>query len=303
MSDNQTPPAVASVTDYVGCRYGSMFAFADDDVIGRSLRLYGEWSEHEISVLDRFVRSGSLVLDVGANIGSHTLAFAKRHPDAFVWGFEPRPLVSSIAWTNCVRNGAMNAAIVSSACGAERGEILLGPPMNGEDNVGGYSLQQPAGDRNRGRARSGGIKKRLSRSSPLTPPMTRVEVSPLDAYAYPCPVSLLKIDVEGMEGDVLIGARETLAAYRPAIFFEMLEIEALEKPFDALRDLDYRLFWLETHQFNRNNFRGDPDNIWYRTEMGVLALPSGAAEIDLPPVTGGEDAIPFQADARAGIDV
>jgi FkbM family methyltransferase len=280
---------IATVADYRNCRYGPMFGFASDPVIGRALKLYGEWSEHEIDVLSRFIRDDTIALDIGANIGNHTLAFAKRHPKAEIWGFEPRPLVSSLAWANCARNGVRNALIVSAACGVAPGAILLAPPLEGEGNVGAFSLRQIS------------IGEQPAAAAPL---MSRIEVVALDDYDYARPISLLKIDVEGMEFDVLAGARETLAAHRPAVFFETLDAPSAAEPCDLLSRLGYRLFWLETHQFNRLNHRGHEENIWWRTEMGVLALPEGCeTALDLPPVLGSAEALPFREDARAGVEV
>ena len=43
---------------------------------GRSLDLYGEWCEFEIVLMRQVIRLGDVVIDAGANIGTHTVAFA-----------------------------------------------------------------------------------------------------------------------------------------------------------------------------------------------------------------------------------
>lgn len=45
----------ALIHDVANCRYGDMFVFSSDSVITRSLEYYGEWSEHEISVLSGYI--------------------------------------------------------------------------------------------------------------------------------------------------------------------------------------------------------------------------------------------------------
>ena len=60
----------------VATRLGDMFIFADDPSIGKSLDLYGEYCYSEIELILNMVNSDSIVLDVGANIGSHCLALA-----------------------------------------------------------------------------------------------------------------------------------------------------------------------------------------------------------------------------------
>jgi hypothetical protein len=59
-------------------RYGDFSVFEGEDLISSSLTRFGEWAEEEISLLLDFVSPGDIVVDVGAFIGTHTVAFAKR---------------------------------------------------------------------------------------------------------------------------------------------------------------------------------------------------------------------------------
>ena len=60
------------------CRHGVMLYNVNDVYIGRSFDLYGEYSESEMSFLANFVQPGQFVIDVGANIGAHTIFLLKR---------------------------------------------------------------------------------------------------------------------------------------------------------------------------------------------------------------------------------
>ncbi len=276
------------------CRYGPMLAFDHDQVITRSLQLYGEWSEHEISVLYRYVGNNTVVLDVGANIGTHSLAFAKQHPSCMVWGFEPRPLVNSLAWANCARNGAHNVTIFPMGCGDVEAQLRLCPPLANETNVGAFSLRQSLLD-------SKALTQQDAKNASVR---IDVRVAPLDSMDFPFRVSLLKIDVEGLEQEVLTGAQIMLARDQPAVFFESLSSLDLPPSIAILRRLKYSMYWLETHQFNHDNFLKERTNIWGRTEIGILALPK-----DTPPphnlraVPDVPDTLPFEQDARAGFYV
>ena len=64
-------------TQRIFTRYGEMIVPAMDTYIGRSLIEYGEWTNGDIALLEQIIRPGMTVVDVGANIGSHTLAFSK----------------------------------------------------------------------------------------------------------------------------------------------------------------------------------------------------------------------------------
>ena len=78
------PPAAIPPTtvhtgavDVIETRHGWMLIPRSDTTIGESLRRYGEWAESEIALMGHFVGPGGTILEVGANLGAHTLAFAK----------------------------------------------------------------------------------------------------------------------------------------------------------------------------------------------------------------------------------
>src|SRR2546421_9260159 len=76
------------------CRHGYMLYNVHDQYIGRSLDRYGEYSEGEIELFSQLIKPNDVVIDVGANIGAHTLWFAQRTlPDGIVIAFEPQRLV------------------------------------------------------------------------------------------------------------------------------------------------------------------------------------------------------------------
>ncbi|HEV3118087.1 MAG TPA: hypothetical protein VGY58_13625, partial [Gemmataceae bacterium] len=59
------------------CRHGLMLYQPHDTVIGRSLDLYGEYSEGEVALFRHAVARGATVLDIGAHIGAHTVPLAQ----------------------------------------------------------------------------------------------------------------------------------------------------------------------------------------------------------------------------------
>ena len=63
------------IVEIADCRHGRMAFLRNDNIIGRSLRLYGEWAEAEIELAKVFLRPGDTVVDVGANIGTHSIAY------------------------------------------------------------------------------------------------------------------------------------------------------------------------------------------------------------------------------------
>lgn len=136
-------------------------------------------------------------VDVGANVGLHTLAIARHMANGgAVVAFEPHPANHRLLVHNLAHNRLTH--VVAENLGlAETPSVLTGTASAAGGN---WSLAS------RGDYR---FEVRLVR---------------LDDYLRDHPVprlDLLKIDVEGAEVRVLRGARETLARFRPLIVFEV----------------------------------------------------------------------------------
>lgn len=59
--------------------------------VGRSLALYGEYREGEVELFQQILRPGDIAVEVGANIGAHTVPMAKSVGDSGrIISFEPQ---------------------------------------------------------------------------------------------------------------------------------------------------------------------------------------------------------------------
>lgn len=92
-----------------------MCAFSNDiGTITQSLRRYGEWAENEINFLRPFIKDGDTVIDVGAYIGTHTLAFSSLVGDAGkVHSLEAQPASFVVLRHNVAINGIENASAIN----------------------------------------------------------------------------------------------------------------------------------------------------------------------------------------------
>lgn len=267
------------------CRHGQMLFFPEDEVIGRSLRIYGEWAEHELSCLRPFLPATGLVLDVGAHLGTHALAFARWAPGATVLALEPQPDVAAVLQVNAMLNGLGKIEVHAAGC-ADRDSWCPAPaaPL---DNLGGFSLtdvERPAWWR------------RLW--SPL--PHGAIRLTQLDTLLEGRgSVGFVKMDIEGMELPALQGGMRMMKRDRPVLYLEQLSTTSLPALFDLLSPLDYTLHWLETQPFNKKNFRGVSENLWWRTETGLLVLPKGWTS-SLPRASRFDPSPPARLDARVG---
>jgi tRNA A58 N-methylase Trm61 len=82
-------------------RDGKMLYNPRDVCIGASIERYGEFSYLEAALLVQLCSPGDTVIDVGANIGTHTVALSKRvGPQGFVYAFEPQQAVFQVLCAN-----------------------------------------------------------------------------------------------------------------------------------------------------------------------------------------------------------
>lgn len=217
-------------------RHGLMLYNRHDVYIGRSLDRYGEFSEGELDLMRQLLRPGSWVVEVGANVGTHTLPLARAAgPTGRVIAFEPQRIVFQTLAANVALNSLTNVECRWEAAGAEPGSIVV-PTINYEsdNNFGGLEL---------GKYATG----------------ERVPVTTVDRLDLPrC--DLLKIDVEGMELDVLRGAAQTLARLRPVVYLENDRPENSPKLIEFLQQAGYRLYWHVPAMFDAANHYGNSTN-------------------------------------------
>ena len=232
------------------CRHGPMMYLPADLYVGRSFDLYGEFSEGEVALFTQIVKPGMLVVDVGANIGAHTVFFAKAvGPGGRVLAIEPQRILYQILCANLALNVVGNTFVQQAGLGSAPGTIQV-PPINygGNFNFGGVSLG----------AFQGGE---------LVPVIT------LDSLALPS-CHLLKVDVEGMEREVLQGAREALTRHRPLLYVENDRAEKSAALIALLFELDYRLYWHLPPLFHADNFAGHAENIFPGTiSVNMFGVP------------------------------
>jgi hypothetical protein len=183
-------------------------------------------------------------------------------------------------------------AICASECGIDKFRL----DYRKEQNLGAISFVRTRGNKLRDLFH---WLNRLRGSNVVNVPMIT-----LDELCFNDPVALIKIDIEGMELDALRGAGKLLRRCHPVIYFEQSSTTRLADTYDYLADIGYRMFWLETHPFNQNNFRGVKDNIWWRTETGILSVPTHVQHPKgLVEVERNHQAPPSRLNARAGIAV
>ncbi len=166
-------------------------------------------NQREIQELCTFAQG--VVLDVGANVGSHSINFSR--VAEVVHAFEPQPRIFYNLCANLLINLVYNVVPYNMALGSESGitnVVALDPTLPG---------------------------------SPMGVPVGKgsqpTRIGTIDALGL-SPIHFIKIDVEGHELEVLQGGRATLERESLIVYVEIHRAQLIEQVRDYMRALDYQ---------------------------------------------------------------
>jgi hypothetical protein len=97
---------------------------------------------------------------------------------------------------------------------------------------------------------------------------TDIKTAPLDMLGLP-QVDFVKIDVEGMELQVLYGMRSTLANFKPHLMIEMQDPARYSRIYDYLKSFNYYMYWMPVSTYNTNNHKNNSENV-FGNQHGVI---------------------------------
>ena len=155
----------------------------------------------EITALLAKLKPADIVVDVGANKGSHLPWLSRAVPEGRVVAFEPQPRLAEYLKKMCAACSLENVVINAAAVSEANGEMPLFIP--GPDDSPGASLEKAIERREQCRT-------------------IQVPVFSLDRYFEneAGRIAAIKIDVEGHELTVLRGAERILREHAPLLVFE-----------------------------------------------------------------------------------
>ena len=247
-------------------RWGKMVYPAVGMWVEESLERYGEYNLTQALVLQHCMNLRTTAVDVGANIGALTIPMSLSAKE--VIAFEPQPVLADVLRAN-VGLAQTNVKVLPFAVGSEAGEINM-----------------PRVDYNQ-RGNFGGIGRAFWEAKHPDNEPHKVSVFTLDAQVSAA--SFVKIDVEGMELDVLRGATRLIKTCRPGLMVEADRTESAPEVIQWLLDQDYIPRWVITTLYTPGNFDHNPRNVFGTTcSFDVLAYPRGVDS----PIHGLRDALP-----------
>lgn len=194
-------------------KVGNMVIYKNDNVVSTSLALYGEYCDAEVQILARFLTPNSLYIDIGTNIGYHAIAI-NQLVGCPVIGFEPHPNHFAVAAMNCVDK---KIQLIHSAVGNKKGTLLIkdfDPSTVG--NFGEVGISDEG-----------------------------IEVNSIKLDDAKLPLcTVIKIDVEGHELEVLKGATKVIKQFRPIIMYEALDIKDWSACHKFIESKKYKQYWI-----------------------------------------------------------
>lgn len=211
--------------------------------IDLAIFLFGSFEPDVVGYYSRVLGNGSVAIDVGANIGAHTLRMAELCGNSgLVIGVEP----TGWAFNKLTRNMALNPSLRSRIRAVQ---AFLGQSSNRSVPLKVCSSWPMNVRPNSKEARSKG----KSHSTAGAIPTSLDEL--VNQIGVP-KLNLLKLDVDGHEFDVLLGASKALRRFKPAIVIELAPYVfkdghvSVIKILQQLHDIGYKKIQLGRHQKN-----------------------------------------------------
>jgi FkbM family methyltransferase len=198
------PPSTFSAADeYCLVRDGTLFLARPALPLGWHVLMFGSYEPELRAVFRAVLPAGGVVIDVGANVGWHTLLMAQvAGAGGRVIAVEANPHVRARLEEHLAINRCANVEVVPKALGDREGMVaFVAPPADDATSGDGH----------------------VAASGECAAHRIEVEQRRLDALAAERGLDrldLLKIDVEGYEWPVLEGAEATIARFRPQVVFE-----------------------------------------------------------------------------------
>jgi FkbM family methyltransferase len=185
----------------------SQFEFSgeESDPYFKDLPIFNTGNNQLQRYVSKHVAGSSICLDIGANIGLTSVLMSHYNPNGRVYSFEPSPINLQHLRDNIQRNTSGNVEIISSAIGSADGFVNFQTPQAGANST-------------------------VIRGDASGLPYTKVPLITVDGWVAKKGVSavdFIKIDVEGFEPEVLIGAAETITRLKPKLYMEFNSITTI----------------------------------------------------------------------------
>jgi FkbM family methyltransferase len=186
-------------------KIGKFYVFNSDKFIGRALSLGNVWEEFMHKYFKKYSDMNKIALDVGANIGTHSIVLSKYYKKVFAF----EPLFYELLEKNLELNNINNVDVSPFGLSDKKSKSFI---KRVNSNPGASYIDSEKGSES-------------------------VDLNSLDNLSFENPICFMKIDVEGHELELINGAKETILKNKPVIIIEIKN----KKAYYLLESLGYSI--------------------------------------------------------------
>ena len=219
----------------INTQFGKIVININDQFIGKSFLNQKYWGLQDIEIISKIIefkckkKNKIVFYDVGANIGTHSIALSNIFKNKIVIrAFEAQSNIYKMFNQSIKINNLNNIELYHNAVSDKNDEIIRIdlPDYSKHNNFGGLELLKPFQNSDNAQMQKSGI-------------FEDVKSIKLDIFNEE--VDFIKIDVEGMENLVLKGSKNLIVNHRPFLFMELLKSK-LEDITEFFKDKDYNIY-------------------------------------------------------------
>ncbi len=212
---------------------GTFIINKNDIGVGWQLSQYGTYDPKELAVIREIMKnmrklnSNLIALDVGANIGVHSVVLSKEVGGGRVYSFEAQRMIFNMLAGNIALNSLENVLCYHNVV-SDQNELI---------DIPKFDFGRPMSF---GSVELGGQQKESIGQEPILGEYEKVPTIVLDEVNFQ-QVNFIKIDVEGMELKVLLGSKKLIEKFKPILLVEYLKSDK-EKLISFIKNNGYKIY-------------------------------------------------------------
>ena len=227
-------------------KHGVFSYYSNDQYIGKSLSEYGEWSEAEVGLLKQLLANNENIIEVGSNIGTHTIPLAKQVlKGGLVYAIEPQYQNHKLLLDNIKDNELNNIKVFKIAVSSKEGEAYMNTfDENIPSNYGDSKIFS------------------LNFKNAESVPVKTLDQLFYDNVKEKKSIKLIKCDAQGQELNIILGSTKIIDKYKPYLYLENDDINTSKVLIEKIKHMGYILFWHLPPLYNPDNFLKNAKNIF-----------------------------------------
>ena len=219
----------------IDTKFGKIVININDQYIGKAFLNKNYWGLDDILAISKLLefklknKDKILFYDIGANIGSHSLALSHifKHK-IFIKAFEAQSNIHRMFEKTITINQIKNVKLYNNAVSDKNDEVIRIelPDYSKFNNFGGFELKKPFRNSDNFNMNKSGLYE---------------EVKTIKLDNFDEEVDFIKMDIEGMENVEINGSKNLIIKFRPFLYIELLKTKN-DDVINFFKENDYRIY-------------------------------------------------------------